>query len=121
MGTPAIYDDSFVAGDTYKLQLIYKDSDGVPIDLTGYTVDMELRKSIKDKDFVIDKNYVISSEDGILGIINILLEVEDTEFLVDCGTKASYVYDIQLTNIAGDEVQTIVGGTFEVFKGVTRQ
>lgn len=120
MGLPERYDDAFVAGDTYKLLFKYKDTDGLPIDLTGYTVDMEMRRSIKDEDYVLNKNWVISAEDGIEGYIKLLLTVDDTQFLSECSAKSIYVYDLQITDPTGDTVQTLIGGTLEVLKGVTR-
>lgn len=122
MGSPQIYDDTLVAGDTYKLTLVYKDPTGNPIDVTGYKVDVSLRKSIEEEVPVIAKNYTIDATDGPLGLIYLKLEVAETALLIaSCAAnKATYVYDLQLTNVAGDEVQTLLGGFLEVSRGVTR-
>ena len=119
MGMPERYDDSFVAGDTYKLLFNYKDSDGIAIDLTDYTVNMHVKKSVMTDDVILEKTYVIDAIDGPVGKVEINLDVNDTNDLSGIIAKSSYVYDVQLTSISGDNVKTVIGGIFDVYKGVT--
>ena len=41
----AVYDITIEQGATFRLSLVWKDSSNVPVNLTGYTARMQVRRS----------------------------------------------------------------------------
>ncbi len=61
------YDLIIEQGATFSLQAIWKDSLGVPVDLTGYIARMQIRKSISAADVIVE----FTTENGsiVLGMV----------------------------------------------------
>lgn len=112
------YDICTIAGDTYKLNMIYRYDSGEPIDLTDYTLYFQVRKSQEDPDIEFDKTFEILAIDGSEGIIKFELTSDETEMLTICYPSSKYVYGMRLTDPSGTDIKTILSGTLEIMKGV---
>jgi len=112
------YSMETISGDTYELNMIYRDSSGVPIDLTDYEVYFQVRKSQESTDIEFDKSFTITAVDGVEGTIKFVLTSEETELLTICYPSSKYVYALRLTSPDLLDVKTLLSGTLEVVKGV---
>jgi len=100
--------------DTFRLDMIWKDSSDALIDLTAYTFGAQVKKSESDSTSI--------------------LSFEDSDFTKDASgnlsmTKTSaqmdlqpgtYYYDLQATKTANGDVSTWLGGLFKIEGDVTR-
>jgi hypothetical protein len=109
-------------GTTFQFGLIYKDSEGQPVDLTGYSAQMQIRPDFAD--FTDTKYITLSSSldvdgsglviDGASGSIQVIMASAKTEeFDFDEG-----VYDLEL--YSGDTVTRLLEGKVKVSREVTR-
>lgn len=112
------YDICMIAGDSFELNIIYRDSDKNPIDLTGYTLYFQARKNQAEEEFNYDKTIVITDEDGEQGLVRFVLLPSETELLGMDEPKSKYVYAMKLTSLDETDVKTILSGTLEVIQGV---
>jgi len=106
-------------GATFEHRLIWKDSTGTEIDLTGYSARMHMRAKIADVDFIMeltDGNGRITLG-GALGTIDIEISAEDTATL----TTKNMVYDLEMViGVAPEHVTRLVEGKVTLSKEVTR-
>lgn len=105
---------SLVQGDTFSLQILYKDNSGSAINLTGYSAYMEIRDRPGGKILCttasIGDGISITSASG--GQIDILLSSEKTKtFTVP---KAAYQFQIS----SASTTTTLLYGWFIVDKGL---
>jgi len=103
-------------GDTLEMSFNWKDSENTYFDLTQYTAKMQIKK--KDSDPV--ALLTLSDTDGItLGndYANLYINITP-EQTADLG-KGKYVYDIELTDPAGN-VNTLVAGVIVLLQSVTQ-
>lgn len=114
----ANYDILIEQGATFKLMLRWKDSEGDPIDLTGYAARMQVRP------FVLSDEVLLSLTDdsdggitlgGVEGTIEIEAEADQTELI---GSRKG-VYDLELVT-PQDDVIRLVQGTVQISPEVTR-
>jgi hypothetical protein len=112
------YDIETISGDSYELDIIYRDSSRVPIDITNYTVYFQARMSRVSDDIVFDKTMTISAEDGILGKIGFILTPQETEILTLDNVSSKYSYSLRITSPDGFDVKTLLSGVVDVIKGV---
>ena len=106
----------WIGGDTESYTIRYKDSEGQPIDITGATADMEVKKSTYDDSPVIPAtNAVITGADGL---IEFSFSPSETLTLLGTEQLARFVYDTQLTLDDGT-VKTLTGGELNVHRGIT--
>lgn len=105
---------SIIQGDSFALQVIYKDSNGSPVNLTGYTALLEVRDKPGGKILCASA----SIGDGITiatastGTIDILLSKEKTSnFTIP---KAAYQFQLNSSSTAN----TLLYGWFIVEKSV---
>lgn len=103
-------------GATFGLAITYKDANGNPINLSGYTGRMHLRKKLKDVDTFLE----ITTANGrmVLGDSSGTITIS-----VDAATTANLaavegVYDLEL--VSGQTVNRVLTGTFTVIPEVTR-
>lgn len=104
-------------GATFTYNLIWKDSDGSPIDLTGYTARMQVRKNYNTSDTLLDlttENGAITLG-GSLGTIAVVGAADDTS-AIDARTG---VYDLELVS-AGGTVTRLIEGKVTINPEVTR-
>lgn len=111
------YDFYIEQGATFYQQIVWKDSAGDPIDLTGYTARMQLRKTVKATDVILS----LTTENGRItlggaeGTITLEVDAEDTADLTEfCG-----VYDLEVEASDGT-VTRLLQGQIEVSREVTR-
>ncbi len=103
-------------GATYTLALSYKDSAGVPINLTNYTAAMQLRKTVGSA----TASLSLTSSSGIVitgatGLLSITITATQSRDLV----PDIYVYDLEITSAAG-VVTRLIEGSAVVSAEVTR-
>jgi hypothetical protein len=104
-------------GATYTLALSYKDSAGVPINLTGYTAAMQLRKTVNSATATLSLSSPSSGIviTGATGLINITITATQSRDLV----ADIYVYDLEITSGSG-VVTRLIEGSAVVSAEVTR-
>lgn len=112
--TAGIYSFTVDQGATFYLNLIYQDSNGVPINLIGSTARMQLRRAF---DSVAE--LTLTSADGDIVITgatgNILITISDE----DTGALEAgfYLYDLELDN--GGIITRLIQGQVTVAQQVT--
>ena len=110
----AIYSNLSVdQGSTFGAEIDVTDSNGDPLDLTGYTVAGQLRKTYKSTTSTAFTSYVFSASGGI---VKISLNATTTNAL----KAGRYVYDVEITKTSTGEITRIIEGQLEVRPGVTR-
>jgi len=104
-------------GATFQLQLVWRDADTNPVNLTGYTARMQIRPTLASETILADLTTVNSkiTLGGALGTIDLLLTATETAALE--GTTA--VYDLELQDASGF-VTRLVEGSVELRPEVTR-
>jgi hypothetical protein len=111
--------DGFViqAGGTFGKVILWADSCGDPIDLTGATAKMDCKYKLSDASAFLS----LSTEngritiDGAAGKITLLVDAADTA-PIDAGRG---VYDLRLSLDGGDEIDYLLQGKITVEKMVT--
>lgn len=115
---PAKHDLTIYQGQTFICHLLWKDGQGIPINLTGYSARSEWRRSSRSQDIL----YSLSSKedngiqvDGDSGRILLTIPAD-----VSSGFKfRNAVYDLELINPSG-EVTRLIEGEVIVSPEVTR-
>jgi len=108
---------SVIRGDTCSFNLIFKDSNKDPIDLTGWTIYFTIRKfvassSIRNDDCAVFSKQITTGDDT--GIIAIDLTSRDTNI-----EPEMYKYDIQYKKPDGTTKSTSIY-EFEILEDITR-
>lgn len=104
-------------GATFLLELIWKNPDETPINLTGYTARMQVRKKYADTVKVLD----LTTQNGkivltpLQGKINVTIPATDTANV----TIKTGVYDLELESSTG-VVTRLIEGSVTVTPEVTR-
>lgn len=111
------YDLTIEQGATFYQQIIWKDANEDPIDISGYTARMQIRKTVKATTSILS----LTTENGRItlggaaGTITLEVAAEDTADLTEfCG-----VYDLELEASDGT-VTRLLQGQIEVSREVTR-
>lgn len=110
------YDISAEQGSNYLTTITYTDDDGDPVNLTGYTTRMQVRKFAGSSSPFI----TLTSGNGLTitagtGVIDMAITA-DALSAVPAG---SYKYDLEIISGAG-VVTKLLGGSFEISAEVTR-
>ena len=105
MAIAGIYNFTLDQGSTWTLQVVYKDSNGVAVNLTGYTAEMQVRRKFDSDTPVLTLS---TSSGGITivgatGTLNLIATDEQAD--IDPGF---YVYDLELS-IGGVRTRLIQG------------
>jgi hypothetical protein len=110
-----IYNFTLDQGSTWTLQIVYKDSNGNPINLTGYTAEMQVRRKFDSDTAVL----TLSTSNGGITIVGatgtLNLIATDEQAAIDPGL---YVYDLELST--GGVRTRLIQGTVTVSGEVTR-
>lgn len=138
----ARYDIYAEQGTTFKLYFGWK-LNGNPVDLNGYSGELQVRRSIKDDKAILyltttgvtgggNTGDFIPGVNGIFGVggISFNTSIDGTGetggilFKIDDNTMTNAIpgrhfYDFKITNNSGD-VKRLVEGVFEISKQVTR-
>lgn len=116
MATAGTYNIVADQGATFSQQLLWKGSNGSPVNLSGYTARMSVRTVPASNTVAIS----LTTENGRItlggaaGTINLLVAASDMVTLTD----GIYVYDLEM--VTGSTVTRLVMGTFLVRPEVTR-
>lgn len=103
-------------GDTFTEVPFVINIDGVPLDLTGATIRMQLRVDYGGKVYLDLKSDVADGGITITDATNGAFKIDERVI----GLEArSYKYDIEIT-LASGEINTWIEGTFKVINDVTR-
>lgn len=111
------FDITILQGATFNPVITWKNkSTGVPVDLTGYSARLQVRKSASDSNKLLD----LTSGDGITlggsaGTITILVSATDTAAL----PAGAYKYDLELESGAG-VVRRLLEGSATISAEVSR-
>jgi hypothetical protein len=111
-----LYDLEILQGSTYSKEFTYQDSEGDPIDLTGYDARMQIRQTY-DAPVIIE--LTTGTEGGItlgdaLGTITITIPADKTEEFIFKKAK----YDLEL--VLGTNVQRVLQGDVLLSKEITK-
>jgi hypothetical protein len=111
-----IYDITCEQGATFQRILTWKDSDGDPINLNGYTAAMQVRDGACGQTKILEATTGNSKIvlGGALGTITITVSATDTAAL----PVGEFVYDLEL-NQSGT-VTRLIQGSFTVSREVTK-
>lgn len=114
--TAATHDITIEQGATFRLNLLWKDSNGTPVNLTGYTARMQVRRRHSDPVKLLD----FTTENGaiVLGGSAGTIAVTGLASLTDDVTGRQAVYDLELVN--GTVVTRLVEGTVTITPEVTK-
>ena len=105
----------WVAGDTEHFVINRLDPNRVPIDMTGMTATMSLRRKVTDPTAELTVTGEITISEGKL---DFSASSDQTRALVGGRRNTKYVFDCQVSD--GINVTTLVGGTINVTLDVTR-
>lgn len=103
------------AGDDYILRLIYKDSVGAVVDISGAVARMMVRKNYY-ADPIVDK---LATIDGPAGKISFPFIPADTKNVLVDKVEETFLYDVELTE-ADTTKTTLLAGNLTVTQKVTR-
>lgn len=115
---PAAYNDILIEqGATYFLAVVWKDENGDPYDLTGYTARMQIRRkktseTAEHSATTENGGIALGTTDGTISITIPAATTSDFEFTAG-------VYDLELVAGSGFVTRLLEGGV-EVSKEVTR-
>ena len=102
-------------GATFSKSLTYEIGD-VPVDLSTFTANLQVRKTHSSKNPVInintENNGITLDDEG-----NIVLYVSDED--TSSVSAGSYVYDLELASLNGEKIR-LIEGKFEITPEVTR-
>lgn len=111
------YNFTIEQGTSFTKDIVWKDSNGTPIDVTGYTARMQVRASVAAPEVLLeltteDDNIVMGTTDGKITLV--LTDVETAALVWVSG-----VYDLEVESTTG-VVTRLLKGTITVDPEVTR-
>lgn len=110
MITPGKHDITIYQGATFELQVQYKDSSGVPVNMSGYTITSKLYNRLGTAKLA---DFAASYVSQVSGIFKIRLEASGTSGITEQGQ-----YDILVTEPSND-VYYLVEGNAYVNQGIS--
>lgn len=124
---PAALDLEIFQGAYWSQQILWEDSDGNPVDLTGYTARMQIRKKVTSADELIQLTtgagitLALVEDPPGTPVYNILLELTATQTAALPATPFDHkwYYDLELVP-AGGAVRRLAMGRADVSPEVTR-
>lgn len=113
--TAGIYDITIEQGATFTLSATWKDSAGVPVNLTGYSARMQVRSTYENEDVLVSLTSPTNiTLGGALGTILATISATDTQKL----SIQEGVYDLEL-ELSG-VVTRLLQGRATISREVTR-
>lgn len=100
-------------GSTFQADIDVTDSAGDALNLTGYTVAGQMRKTYTSTTAI---NFTGQVQSATGGTVRISLSATETNAL----KAGRYVYDTEITKTATGEVTRVIEGQVDVTPGVTR-
>jgi hypothetical protein len=118
---PAQITLSIYQGQTFDDEIVFEDGSGVPLDFTGSTARMQIRRALPDDEVILElttANAMIQplSNDGL---IKFNVDAVDTASLPTDNVDQVWVYDLELEDGAGGVVR-LMQGSAVVYPEVTR-
>lgn len=112
----AKYNITIEQGATFRMSLVWKDSEGEPIELDGYAARMQIRQFVQSDEVLL----ALTTENGGIelgedGAITVLADAEQTETIADLNG----VYDLEMVS-ADQTVTRLVEGRVRIIPEVTR-
>ena len=111
-------------GATLDIQLEYKDSNNVPIDLSLYDGNMQIRSNFADDNGTVYITLSNPSFDGtgidFGGVDNNIIYIKIADVDTEALTFDTAVYDLELTDTDTGKVIRLLQGTVKLSKEVTR-
>lgn len=104
MMDPAVYDITIHQGATFELRLQYKDASGVPVNMSGYTIDAQLWNRLGTAKL---SNFLVPWENQASGIFKLRLTSSVTSGITEQGQ-----YDVMMTEPGGDKYYLLQGNAF---------
>lgn len=104
-------------GATFRLSLVWKDSNGVPVNLTGYSARMQVRRTVNNPTKLLD--FTTSNGAITLGGATGTVTVVGAATLTDDVPPRSGVYDLELQSADGT-VTRLLEGKVTITPEVTR-
>lgn len=113
----ATYNITIEQGATFRLNLVYKAANGTPINLTGYTARMQVRRKYSDTTALLN----FTTENGAITLGGALgtVAVKGLATLTDDLPAKPGVYDLELVDADGN-VTRLVQGAVTISPEVTR-
>ena len=110
-----IGNNSIKQGETFAKQITWNDGSGSPINLTGYTARMYLKRALTDTVSAFELTTANSriALGGAVGTITLSITTTDT-----AGLSGDYVYDLELVN--GSNVKRLLQGKIKIDAEVTK-
>jgi len=104
-------------GATFSRSITWKDEDGAPINITGYSARLQVRKDASSPTTVLEMTTTNGriSITGPSGILNLTVAASDTEDL----PPGSYLYDLELES-PGGVVTRLLEGSLSISPEVSR-
>lgn len=110
----AIYSNLTIdQGSTFSVEIDVTDSSGDPLNLDGYTVAGQIRKTYSSSTSI---NFTASVYSAIGGTVKIELSATTTNAM----KAGRYVYDVEITQTSSGDITRIVERQLEVKPGVTK-
>jgi hypothetical protein len=108
-------------GAYWSQEILWEDSNGDPVNLTGYTARMQIRKRVTDASAVIELTTTNGriTLGGAAGTILLTIAAADTAALPATPTDKRWFYDLELVP-AGGQVVRLLQGRVLVSPEVTR-
>ena len=110
-----VYNFIVKQGETFSKQITWNDEAGSPINLTGYTARMFLKRAVTDTTSLFDLTTINSriTLGGVAGTILLSISATDTATLT-----GEYVYDLELVD--GSAIKRLLQGRIKIDDEVTR-
>ena len=111
-------------GSDFRINLVLKDSEGVKIDLTGYTFRGQIRKTTHSSTILAAFSFDIKDQVTDTGSVDVILTNEQTEVLKTSGSVGKernltcFFYDIE--QLSGSLVTRILEGIAQISPEVTK-
>lgn len=115
MSAPGLLNLTFGQGTTWKLSMVYSDGDGVAIDLSDYTAELQARTTYGSSSVAVNLTNGSGITLGTAGSVSIVVDAVTTSSI----EATQYVYDMEITSGSG-EVTRLIEGTLVVTPEVTR-
>lgn len=113
----AVYDIEIEQGATFQMNLVWRAANGTPIDITGYTARMQVKRRYADTTPLL----TFTTENGaiVLGGSNGTVQVTGLATVTDDVPAKQCVYDLELVSPTGF-VKRLVQGVATVSPEVTK-
>lgn len=118
--TAGVYNMQIEQGADFVISVFYKEEDGTPVDLTGFTGRGKIREKATDSAAIIDLTVAIVDAAG--GEVLVSLTAVQTATITTTGDgyleKELYYYDVELVN--GSSVTRLLNGKCFVSPEITK-